>query len=147
VEKTIRAAQFMYFVPTGETYRDKTGEEQELLSVRHAFFGDTVDIPRAEDVESGEKGGAFVTEDEEEVEQDSPVAADEETDLFSHDSLVLWIKNTKPSAVKVVEAAEDNPDKAEALLKAENEATGGQPRKAVVRGLEEILEEDEEDEE
>lgn len=144
MEKTIRAAQFMYFVPTGETYRDKTGEEHEHLAVRHAFFGDTVDIPRAEDVETGEKGGAFVTDDEE-VEQDSPVAADEETDLFSHDSLVLWIRNTKPSAAKVVEAAEDNPEKAEALLKAENEATGGQPRKAVTRGLEEILEEEDEE--
>jgi hypothetical protein len=149
VQKTIRAAQFMYFIPTGQVRLNrKTGQEEEVLSVRHAFSGDTVDIPRDEDIESGEAAGAF---EQDEVEQESPVAeeaaAPDGPDFSSHDSLVYWIKQERPTAAQVVDAADEDPDKAEALLAAEQEATGGQPRKAVIRGLNEIaLNEDDEEE-
>lgn len=130
MRKTIRAAQFMYYVPTGE----------DQLSVRHAFIGDTVDIPRDEDVERGEAGGAF---EPDEVEQESPVAeeTDEEgLDFTSHDSLVSWIRDDKPTAAEVIEAADDDPDKASLLLAAEEEATGGQPRRTVAVQLKRIQE-------
>lgn len=147
MRKTIRVAQFMYYQPTGEQrFNRKTGQDEEVLSVRHAFFGDVVDVPRAEDIESGENAGAF---EQDEVEQESPVAeepAATDGPVFdSHDSLVLWIKNTKPSAAAVVAAADNDPDKADQLLAAENEATGGQPRKAVKRDLEAIMEEEEDE--
>jgi hypothetical protein len=149
MRKTIRAAQYLYLVPTGQTRLNrKTGKEEEVFSVRHAFHGDTVNIPRAEDIESGEAAGAF---EPDEVEQASPVAVEQEPeatapggpDFSSHDSLVMWIRDTKPTVATVVAAAGDDPDKAEALLAAEEEATGGQPRKGVESGLEVLMEEEE----
>lgn len=145
MEKTIRAAQFMYFVPTGEERLNrKTGQMEEVLAVRHAFFGDTVDIPREQDVKAGEEGGAFSSGDDQAADEQVAVATDE-PDFSSHDALVAWFENTRPSVKKVVAAAEDDPDKAEALLLAENTATGGQPRKGVRSGLETILEEEDDE--
>jgi len=138
--KTIHAAQFMYYVPTGETRTYRDGREEEVLSVRHALHGDTVDIPRAEDVAAGEAAGAFV---EEEVEQESPVAAPAEPtgpDFSSHDALVAWMEATSPTVQDVVDAAGDDPDKAAMLLDAENTASGGQSRRGVVRALTPIAE-------
>jgi hypothetical protein len=126
MRKTIRAAQYLYLVPTGQTRLNrKTGKEEEVFSVRHAFHGDTVNIPRAEDIESGEAAGAF---EPDEVEQASPVAVEQEPEA---------------TVATVVAAAGDDPDKAEALLAAEEEATGGQPRKGVESGLEVLMEEEE----
>lgn len=141
MRKTIRAAQFMYYIPTGEKRMRRDGTEEEILGVRHAMHGDTVDIPREQDVAAGEAGGAFEPDDE--VEQESPVV--EETDgldFSSHDSLVGWLQSERPTVAAVVAAAEDDPEKAEALLAAEEEASGGQPRKGVVDGLEGIMEEE-----
>jgi hypothetical protein len=150
VRKTIRSAQFMYFLPTGvERLNRKTGQTEEVLSVRHAFYGDTVDIPREEDIATGEAAGAF---EPDEVEQESPAveqqppADPDEPDFTSHDALVAWYRHTKPTASRVVAAADGDPTKAAALQRAEHEATGGQPRKAVTRGLAPLLEEEEEEE-
>ena len=80
MQKTIRAAQFMYFVPTGEERLNrKTGETEELLAVRFAFFGDTVDIPRDVDVASGEEAGAFSSGDDPESKAADAVAAEATT--------------------------------------------------------------------
>ena len=137
----------MYFVPTGRTRRLKGGVEEDVLSVRHALRGDTVDIPRDEDVERGERTGTFVPD---EVEQESPaVEADAGLDFSSHDALVGWIKKDHPNVNTVVEAADEDPEKAQMLLAAEETATGGQPRKGVSSGLNLIInaaEPDEEDE-
>src|SRR5262245_9073155 len=138
MRKTIRAAQFMYYVPTGP--------DGDQLSVRHAFNGDVVDIPRDEDIEAGEAAGAF---EPDEVEQESPVAEEDAAtsgpDFSSHDSLVAWIKNDRPTVAEVVDAADDDPDKADQLFAAEKEATGGQPRKGVVSGLAAIADDEEEE--
>ena len=146
MRKTIRAAQFMYYLPTGEVRTRKDGTEEEVLSVRHAMHGDTVDIPREQDIAAGEAAGAF--EPDEEVEQESPVAEPSAAggpDFSSHDSLVGWLKSERPTVDEVVAAADDDPDKAEALLAAEQEASGGQPRKGVVNGLEALMEEEEDE--
>jgi len=142
--KTIRSAQFQYFIPTGEqrTYRD--GRVEDVLSIRHAFRGDKVNITRPEDIAAGEAAGAF---EPEEVEQESPVAEPEPTDtgldFSSHDALVFWIQREKPTVSAVVDAAEGDSDKAQLLLAAEEEASGGQPRKGVVTGLNDLIEEEE----
>ena len=68
-------------------------------------------------------------------------------DFSSHDTLVGWIQMAKPTVSEVVDAADNDPDKAEAPLAAEKEATGGQPRKGVKQGLEDVLEEDLDEEE
>lgn len=148
MRKTIRAAQFMYYLPTGEERVRKDGTKEEVLSVRHAKHGDTVDIPREQDIAAGEKARAFEPDDE--VEQESPVAdpsAAAGPDFSSHDSLVEWMKTERPTVDTVVAAADNDPTKAEALLAAENEASGGQSRKGVVTGLEDILLDEEEEDE
>lgn len=145
--KTIRAAQFMYYVPTGKTTKNaKTGQEQEIMGIRHAFHGDVVDVPRDEDVERGEAAGSFEPEptEEETTEEEVEEENGNELDFSSHDSLVVWIRDSRPTAAAVVNAANEDPEKAEALLAAENEATGGQPRKSVVSGLRRITQADEE---
>lgn len=126
--KKIRGAQFTYYVPIGE----------DKLAIRHAKRGDEVDIPREEDVRKGEAAGMFEPEPEEEVEQESPVVENGGSMFDSHDQLVGWIRDERPSSRQVVTAAENDPEKAAKLLAAENEATGGQPRRSVVTGLNKI---------
>jgi hypothetical protein len=146
--KTIRAAQFMYYVPTGKFVKNaKTDKEQELMGIRHAFRGDVVDVPREEDVERGERGGSFEPEPEEvetEVTVDEPESEEMELDFSDPDSLTSWIQDEQPTTREVVDAADNDPEKAEALLAAENAATGGQPRKSVVSRLRRITQADEE---
>lgn len=137
----------MYYIPTGRTRRRRNGAEEEVLSVRHALRGATVDIPREKDIERGERAGSFMAE---EVEQPSPVQQEDTgLDFSDHTALVHWIKDEHPSARTVVAAAEHDPEKAQLLLAAEEEATGGQPRKGVSADLNKIIhaaETDEEDE-
>jgi hypothetical protein len=57
----------------------------------------------------------------------------------NHEELVAWIRTQRPTADAVVAAAQNDPDKAEALLDAEVEATGDQPRKSVKEPLEKIM--------
>jgi hypothetical protein len=113
------------------------------------------DIPEDE-LARGEELGAFFTEDELRVLRGGAPAASngsngeestegtdevpEELNFDDHDSLVLWIKTQKPTVDAVVAAAGDDPDNAEALLDAENEATGGQPRSSLVTRLKKIIE-------
>jgi hypothetical protein len=141
--QTIRAAQFMYYVPTGRTRQRKDGTTEDILSVRHALRGDTVNIPRDEDVERGERAGAFMVEIE-----SGPVATEEVVveenpgpDFSSHDMLVEWFEDARPSARTVVNAAEGDADKAEMLLAAEDTASGGHSRKTVVTALNRIIDE------
>jgi hypothetical protein len=54
-------------------------------------------------------------------------------------SLAEWIKSSKPTVDETVDAAEDDPERAAKLLEAENLATGEQPRRGVVEGLNEII--------
>lgn len=138
--QTIRVAQFMYYVETGRVRTLKNGDEQEILSVRHALRGDTVDIPREEDVERGERAGAFVAVVEDtESGPDEMEEVDSGPDFSSHDTLVEWFEEERPTAREVVAAAEGNADKADMLLDAEETSTGGHSRKAVVTGLNKII--------
>lgn len=141
--QTIRVAQFMYYIPTGRTRVRKDGKTEDILSVRHALRGDTVDIPREEDVERGERVGAFVVEKI--VVEPGPVATEEDVntgpDFSSHDMLVEWFEDTKPTAREVINVAEGNADKAEMLLDAEETASGGHSRKSVVNALNRIIDE------
>jgi hypothetical protein len=136
----------MYYVPTGRKRVRRDGVEEDVVSVRHALRGDTVDIPLEQDIERGERTGSFQPD---EIEQASPVAEEQTTGLpfDDHDALVEWFKEEQPTVTTVISAAEDDPDKARALLAAENAATGTQPRKGVSTGLNRIINQSEPDEE
>lgn len=151
-EVKIQHAQFLYYVET--QYTDpETQEEGTRLSRRIAMHGETVDIPRQEDIDRGEEAGAFVDEDamadEQAVEGDT---AAEDADAANaqeaggvpdinanHDELVAWVSDTKPNEDAMVNAAQGDPAMAQALMDAEEEASGGQPRKGVMTRLQAIV--------
>lgn len=147
-ERTIKHGYYWYHSPETQIIG---GKEEERLVERTAFFGQTVDIPRTEDVERGESVGAFYTDAElariergdsgEEVEE---VAVSD----LDHGEMVDWLTGTgmfdsqpKPKVDEVLEAASGDPDLARRLLDAENEATGSNPRAGVEQGLTKIVQE------
>jgi len=142
----IRIAQFQYHEETGETKTHKrTGEEMPVLATRFARNGQTVDITRDEDLERGDRLGAFEDEVSDAEQVDEQVSEDEpepeevvEEVSWRHDDLVTWIRDDKPTASEVVSAAEGNPEYAKKLMAAEEEASGSQPRKSVMDPLKKI---------
>lgn len=164
-EKVIKHKEFTFSVPVLDDEGNpvvkttKHGQEREKVRRVHARRHQKVDIPLDEDVERGEALGAFFTEEElgtirggtpegeaaaaerDDVppgDQPPAEAAPEDLNFDDHDMLVRWIRDSKPSAAKVVAAAGDDPDKAIALLDAEEEASGGQSRKSVTGPLNKI---------
>jgi hypothetical protein len=152
---TIKHREFSYRVPIldddGEQVVKTTKHGREVPKYRrsHAYRRQQVDIPLDEDVERGVAFGAFYTEDElnamagGEVEVEATGSNEVPSDLNYDDQgeLVTWIKESKPNAQAVIDAAQNDPDKAIALMDAEEEATGGQPRKTVMSGLQKIANE------
>jgi hypothetical protein len=150
---------FTYRVPVldadGEPIvrQDKHGRERTKTSIRHAkrFEALNLDDVPEEEYQRGEALGAFFTDDEvaairsggsssgEGETEGGASSAPEGLNFDSQDELVAWIQNSTPTVAAVIAAADNDPDKAEALLAAEEEATGGQPRKGVVDGLNKIL--------
>ena len=57
----------------------------------------------------------------------------------SVDDLADWIRQEGPTINEVVAASEGEPDLAQKLLEAENDATDGDPRKGVVDGLSSVI--------
>jgi dTDP-4-dehydrorhamnose reductase len=152
---------FTYNVPVTDadgneiTVTGKRGDERVKLRTVHKQRFEPIyveDIPEDE-LARGEALGAFFTEKELAMvrgqqavaeaggvpESGEPGEVPEGLDFDDHDALVAWIRTQKPTAAAVVAAAENDSDKAEALLEAENEATGGQPRKSVKEPLEKII--------
>lgn len=52
---------------------------------------------------------------------------------------VEWLRSQNPTIDATVERAEGDPAKAQAILDAEHTATGGEPRKGVVEGLQKVI--------
>jgi hypothetical protein len=127
--------------------RTKHGRERPKYSNRHAIRGQTVTVPE-EVYDYGMERGAFLTPEEDAMrdatlaEADTPVLAGAgsapDLNYDDQDQLVNWIRDSKPTAPEVIAAADGDPDKAAALMDAEDEATGGQPRKTVMDGLQKI---------
>lgn len=130
-EVRIKHAQFAYRVPFEED--DGTGKVRTVYGKRLALHDEVVDIPLDEDIEFGEANNAFYTEAD--IEAAEEAAAETEPSSTEHDDLVAWIRDDRPNSAEVVAAAGDDPEKAEALIAAENEASGGDPRKSVVEPL------------
>ena len=155
-ERTIRHLGFWYMVEL----EDRFHPGETYWVEKTAAQGETIDIPRDEDIERGEELHAFLTEEDVaeqeaalEAEQEAIVEAQqaqlivpstqvEEVDSVSQmsdDELVAWIREEKPNANEVVAAAEGDPEQARRLLDAEDTATDGDSRKSVVHGLTAII--------
>jgi hypothetical protein len=141
----IKIAQFQYYEEVGTKTHKRTGEEVPILSSRFGRHGQIVDITRDEDLDRGEKMGAFTDDtfsEEGPTDPDEPESESDEPDDTSwrHDDLVAWIRDDQPSAREVVTSAENDPEKAKKLMAAEKEASGSQPRKSVMDPLRKIAE-------
>lgn len=140
-ERTIKHAQFRYYTVEKGINRE-TGEERPRMVSHIALRNEVVDIPRQEDIDLGEEHGAFYTEEElhppEEGDEEAAAVAETAPDENDHEELVNWIRDEKPNAAAVVAAANNDPERAQALIDAENEASGGDPRKTVVEPLQKI---------
>lgn len=136
--------------------QNKRGGSRPKFRTVHKQRFEAIDLEEIteDELERGEEAGAFFTEGElskmrnpggrpvEGVSSIPEVGSDEvptELNYDDHDALVLWIKNQRPTNAAVVAAAQNDPDKAEALLDAEVEATGDQARKGVREPLEKII--------
>lgn len=96
---------------------------------RYARKGETVELSD-EDAARGDSDGAFVTEED---EAPAPTIGPESTDA----ELSEFVKGAKVG--EVVALAEGNPEFAHRLIAAETDATGGEPRKGVAKGLAAIV--------
>lgn len=144
-DRTIQHAQFLYYIET--PYTDpETQEEGVRLSRRIAMNGETVDIPRQEDLDRGDEGGAFYDPENhpeqlgddaaEDADAANAAEAGDTPDIDAdHDTLVNWIQNERPNEDEMVAAAQNDPGMAQALMDAEQEASGGDPRKGVMTRL------------
>ena len=148
--RTIRHAAFSFRV----TAPDPVREGQTIVHEKKALQGETVDIPFEDDLQRGEKFGAFVTPDtpaaasvidseRETLEPPEENTEGEEEELsvsdMTDEELVTWIQEDRPNVQTVDDAAEGDPEQAKRLLDAEDAASGGDSRKGVIDGLTAII--------
>ncbi len=122
------------------TYRDEVenASGKMVTVIKQARMGDVVDLPERA-ITRGEELDAFVTEeDRAETTPDEEALAVSEMD---EDQLTNWV--SEATIPQVLNAANDDPDMAVALLEAEKAATGGDPRQGLVEGLGRIAGSDE----
>lgn len=156
-ERVVRHKEFTYRVPVLDeddnqvTKTTKHGQDRPKFRRLHAKRYDVIDDAdiHEDDLDRAEAFNVFFTD--EEVERlrrgdnpaDEPATAPvegvpDDLNFDDQDMLVGWIKTAKPNVKTVVSAAGDDPDKAIALMDAEEEASGGQPRKSVMDGLQKV---------
>jgi len=146
MEKTIKHLGFWYMVEVESLKRP--GETHWIEKT--ATQGETVDIQRESDIARGEHAGAFYSKEEikqgkhlpPEPESEPEENGADEVDSISEMSdgeLVAWIKEDRPTARDMVDAAEGDADLARRLLSAEDEATGGNSRRNVIQGLTAVI--------
>lgn len=128
------------YEPGQVVYEDRTayrGDEIEVLPFDHA---------------RGKRLGAFLKEGQS-VEDlgtgvtSSPTALQFSAQDATDTELINWIKDSNPTVQDVVDASEGDPETADRLLTAEHAATGNDPRKGVIAGLEAVIQRAENSEE
>lgn len=151
-EKTVQHGLFWYYKPEMQVIN---GEERLQLIQHTAFSGEKIQLHMHSDLERGERHGAFLPAGASIAQSGELVPPqEEETEVelssLDHEDLVDWLMGTgmfdgqkKPTAAEVVTAAEGDPALAKRLLDAEQEASGGEPRKQVREGLEKTAAESE----
>lgn len=133
VERTvkIKAHSYRAYVPNP---RDP---DSNILVRRVAKRGETIELSEDE-AARGDALDAFGTGKETEESAAIEVAG------MDDEELVTWIEENDPTVQDVVDASAGNGALAQRLLDAETSATGGDPRKGVVKGLAAVIDRDNE---
>lgn len=119
------------YEPGRVVYQDRTAYRGEEISVL-AF-----------DLARGKRFGAFLKPGQKVEDLGAGVSASPTALQFSakdatDTELINWIKDGNPTVQDVVDASEGDPETAARLLSAETAATGNDPRKGVIMGLEAV---------
>lgn len=150
-QRVVRHGLFWYYKPEQQVIN---GEEKTVLVQHIGFHGDAVDVHLDSDIERADRYGALYSEEESSrrlAGASAPVSEDEPEEVelsdLDHEDLVNWLMSTgpfdgvkKPTADEVVEAVGDDPELAARVLDAEQEASGGEPRKQVQERLSKVAE-------
>lgn len=132
-ERTIKHRVFHY-----RTVEDDPNRPGNEVYVEHAVSrGATVDIPLDVDINRGEKFGAFYTD--EELNAQATAADTTGVEALDLDATVEWLESDEPTVDEVLEKSQGDPTRARVLLEAEDQATGGNPRKGVQDGLAKVI--------
>jgi hypothetical protein len=138
MKKTIKHIRFSYYEEAPHPY--KPGET--ILVEKIASQGETVEIPREEDIRIGEYHDAFYTKDElgaKQAHEDSPKAVEGGNfDEMGEHEIALYIEEKKPTINQLLELIGSDGDLADRVLDAEGIVTKGDPRKGLVSGIVEI---------
>jgi hypothetical protein len=138
---TISVRAFPYRIEAEHPY-----EPDRIIAEDHtAYVGDVIEVLPME-YARGVKLRAFLTRDQnlavltgreipEETGTELQFSAVDATDT----ELINWIKDKGPRVQEVIDASEGDADTAARLLAAEAAATGNDPRKGVVMGLEAVV--------
>lgn len=130
---TVAVLAFPYRIEVDHPYQ--SGEL--LINDRVGNRGDEIDVLEY-DFRRGERLNAFLKEGQavEDIGNNkSSFSAVDATDT----ELLNWIKDDNPTVQDVIDASEGDAETALRLLGAENAATGNDPRRAVVAGLETVV--------
>jgi hypothetical protein len=132
---TIAVRSFPYRIELPHPYE----EGETMINDRIAMRGEEIEVLQPE-YERGMRLDAFLKEGQK-MEQ---VTGDQRQSLFSavdatDTELINWIKDDNPTVQDVIDASEADAETALRLLSAENAATGNDPRKGVIAGLEAVV--------
>lgn len=117
--------------------RDLTDPRGERTVMREniAVRGQEVELSDV-DLERAERFDAIQTDEDEAVEE---ATGSLDVATATPETLAEWIEEDEPTVDETVAAANDDPNVAQRLLDAEHLATGDEPRKGVVEGLNRII--------
>ena len=137
-EVTVAARAFPYRIEEEHPYEP----DKILPQDRTAMRGDVIEVLPA-DYARGMRLNAFLRQGQTIEELTSGGVSDTELQFSAADAtdteLINWIKDEGPRVQQVVDASEGDAETAARLLSAETSATGNDPRKGVVAGLEAVI--------
>jgi len=143
-ERTVKVRGFSYHIERDNPYQPGT----KILEPAQAIRGDKLDFDslRPYDQERADKFDVFYTEAELKALEGGdasapPAEAGGEGSPGDMDdaALAAWIEADEPTINDLLELAGDDPEMAQRILAAENTATGNEPRKGLVTGLQRII--------
>jgi hypothetical protein len=135
---TVATRAFPYRIEEEHPYEPDSILPQDRTAMR----GDVIEVLPA-DYARGMRLNAFLKEGETIEQITSGSSSGTELQFSAVDAtdteLINWIKDDNPTVQQVVDASEGDGEVAARLLAAETQATGNDPRKGVIAGLEAVV--------